>query len=425
MILRRILTITLIAGLLAAVALSAFFRGGVDRLLWVPVAALISGLVALTVVAHNHDHLPRHLNLRVALPLVGFLTWVTLSYPGSICQESTFFELFRLYAVGAVFFLVTIPFENRWEKWALALGVFLLGAAEAVFGLTEYASGQQLLAFSFLPAPPFQRVTGTFGNPNHFAAFLNMSFFLGLALVSAVRGVNMPVEERWAQKAIFALPLGIILVALVLTLSRGGWVSFAAGIMVWLWQLWRHRRPGLSRIPLVAALALAVSLVFIARLDLSFLEQRLETFGEIYERPEELTGDGRLAIWKSTIKMIADRPLFGTGWGTYRWAFPAYRQDNLFFGVQFAHNDYLQIAAEAGIPALLFFLVFVGSVFREGFRVIRRRPEDSGARAAMAVGSGMFAVLLHEFVDFGLMVPANLMVFFLMAAVLVCVEDGR
>lgn len=424
MILRRILTITLIVGLLGAVSLAAFFRGGFDRIYWIPIAVLIAGLVAMTVVAHNHGFLARYVNLRVGLPLAGFILWVTFSYPGSICHESTFFELFRLYALGAVFFLSSTSFENRWEKWALALGICLLGMAQALYGLTEYATGQQILSFEFLPRSP-QRVTGTFGNPNHFAAFLNMAFFLGLALASAIRGLNMPVEERWAQKAIFALPLGIILVAIILTLSRGGWVTFMAGVMFWLWQQWRYRRPGLARAPLIAAIVLAVSLIFIVRMDLSSLQQRLATFEEMYQQPEELSEEGRLTVWKSTIKMVIAHPLFGTGWGTYRWAFPAHRQDDLMFGVRFAHNDYLQIAAEAGIPALILYLLFIASVFREAFRVIRRRPDDPHSRAAMAVVAGMFAVMLHELIDFGLMVPANMMVFLIMAGILVCVEDGR
>ena len=424
MILRRVLTITLIAGLLAAAALAAFARGGYERLYWIPVGVILVCLLAMVVIGQNHDYLSRHINLRVAIPFALYLFWAGFSYPGSIDRESTYFELFRLFTLGTVLLLASVAFDNRWEKWALALGLCLIGCAEALYGLTERATGQALLPFAFLPHD-FRQVIGTFGNRNHFADFLNMSFFLGLGLLASRGSLPSPSAERLAQKIIFTLPLAVLFVALVLTISRGGWFCFGIGFMVWLWLLWRHQRPGLARVPLAAALVLAVGLMFVARMDLTPVQQRIATFEEIYHQPDELTGEGRVSIWKSTLRMIKDRPVFGTGLGTYRWAFPAYREKNLFYGVRFAHNDYLQMAAEIGVPGLILWCIFIYMLLREAMRTIRRHPYAPDSQAVMAITAGLVAVLTHELIDFGLAVPANAIMFYGMAAIVICAEDGR
>ena len=171
---------------------------------------------------------------------------------------------------------------------------------------------------------------------------------------------------------------------------------------------------------LVSLLALALLLLvlvtsFMVKMDREPLINRLRTLEAFYRHPEEITTNARISIWKSSAAMIRDHPWTGTGWGTFRSAYPMYRRDYFFKGVVFAHNDYLQIAAGIGIPGLFFFLAFVLMVFREGWRVIRSGARDLWALAMPGVLAALFALLLHELVDFNLMIPGNAMIFFALA----------
>jgi len=422
--LKRVLSSLLLAGLLLLIAVAAFTRGGYERLFWLPLSVGIFALLAFYLIAQNHQVLPRRLNLRIAIPVIAFLLWAAISYPSSFCQETTLYEVTRLMSLAGVAFLTAAALDKR-QNWMLALGIVFIAFFEACYGLIERGSGHALLQLSWIDLPQSLRsVTGTFGNYNHFAAFINMAIFLVLALLTARRGFDRPGSEQLAQKALLVVPLAVMLLALLLSLSRGGWIGFASGFMIYLWLLWRGRYRALSRVPLVALLVLGLAAVFLARMDTVPLVERVKTVEEIYRQPlDEINTEGRLSIWKSSLAMVRDHPLFGTGWGAFRLAYPAYRDGKYFYGPRFAHNDYLQIAAGMGIPGLIFFLAFVGLVFSSGLKKIREGPRDPDAQALPAVLAGMVAILVHEFVDFSLMLPANAMVFFAMVGIVVRVSE--
>ena len=126
--------------------------------------------------------------------------------------------------------------------------------------------------------------------------------------------------------------------------------------------------------------------------------------GNVSGRFEELglSSEGRLDVYRSALRMIADQPWFGTGQGTFQWSFPAYRSANgSVRGVWgLAHSTPLELAADLGLPLagliLLAWLIVLGVLIR-GFR-IRRRD--------LIVPVGAFSVavlgLAHSMIDFSM-----------------------
>jgi O-Antigen ligase len=115
--------------------------------------------------------------------------------------------------------------------------------------------------------------------------------------------------------------------------------------------------------------------------------------------------EGRVAVWRATLRMIADHPWFGTGQGTFVWSFPAYRPSDIsVWGIwDRAHNSLLELAAEVGVPLAV--LVTVGwliifAVLVHGIRVRRRDLLIPVSAATVA----MIAVL-HSLIDFSLQIP--------------------
>ncbi len=413
---KRQFSFLVLAGLLLAQGFTIFTRGGYFRLYWIPAGLLIGLLAAGFLLGWNHRWFLPRFNLKTDLPLIAFLGWAALSWISSLNREETLFEVMRLFTLAAVYFLVAYALPPEPGKKVLAFGMVGLSLAEAVYGLLLFGSGRPLLHLSWLNLPlPHLWVSGTLLNRNHFAGLMSMAIWLGLGLVAAVQRQAQARSEQMAQRVFLAIPCAIMLLGLVLSLSRGGWVSFLLALPVFLSLFWWHAHPLWSRVIALALVMVLLVFAFILRVNREPLLHRLEALEALYHQPEEITTAGRLRLWQSTLGMIRDHPWTGTGWGTFGSVYPAYRRGEIFQGVDFAHNDYLQIAAGMGLPGLGFFLLFLFLLFREGFRVIRSQAQDYWALAMPGLLAGLFVILVHETVDFNLMLPSNLMFFFSLA----------
>ena len=116
---------------------------------------------------------------------------------------------------------------------------------------------------------------------------------------------------------------------------------------------------------------------------------------------EGFVDQGRLETYRSTLRMIADHPWFGTGLGTFVWSFPAYRSDASMWGIwTFAHSTPLELAADLGLPLTgLIGLAWVGALVVLWRGVRTRRNDRIVPAGALAVA---ILCLAHSFIDFSL-----------------------
>ena len=131
----------------------------------------------------------------------------------------------------------------------------------------------------------------------------------------------------------------------------------------------------------------------------------------------------RLAYYRTTWEAIGDRPLLGTGYGTYADAFRAYNHPGT--GTYFldkAHNTYLQMITELGWPAAAALYASLGLLVFGCLRDPRRRVRDPVYPAVLAACSGLVAV--HSLVDFSLEMPANAATYALLLGV-GCARSSR
>ncbi len=401
-----------------AVGFAVFARGAHLRIYWLPVATMVVFLLAGFLISLNHRLLSVRFNLKTDIPLILFLAWAALSTLSSINREETIFEVMRLSTMVMVYFLVAYALSPKPDKKVLAFAIVGIGFLEATYGLSEFIMHRPLFQITWVNLPrSILRVSGTLVNYNHFAGLMEMCIFLGFGLIMAVGTKERVQSELLAKRALLAIPCGIMILALILSLSRGGWASFIAGALffmsIFLWK----EHPLWSRVLAIAFMVMILVGAFIMGVNREPLIKRFESLETLYREPEQISNDTRISIWKSTAGMIQDHPWTGTGWGTLRSAYPSYRRDYFFHGVEFAHNDYLQIAAGTGLPGLFFFLLFLFMLFREGFHVIRTQDQEFLAKAMPGVMAGLFAILFHELVDFNLMIPSNAMIFFALAGI--------
>jgi len=125
-----------------------------------------------------------------------------------------------------------------------------------------------------------------------------------------------------------------------------------------------------------------------------------------------LSGLGRVEIYRSTLRMIADHPWFGTGLGTFEWSFPAYRSaDVSMWGVwDRAHSTPLELASDLGLPLagliVVAWLIVLGVLIR-GVRIRHRDLIVPVAALTVAILG-----LAHSLIDFSLQIPGYSIVIF-------------
>jgi len=110
--------------------------------------------------------------------------------------------------------------------------------------------------------------------------------------------------------------------------------------------------------------------------------------------------------------VIADQPWLGIGPGMYKWRFRPYQPGPVSLWYDHAHNDYLQVAAEWGVPLALAFWAIVIWFFLASARLFLAERRDSWLQGmALGCAGALLSILLHSLVDFNLQIPTNLMLF--------------
>ena len=286
---------------------------------------------------------------RVALPFALLLLWMGLS---ALVNGTGWYGLRRLSEWGVAFVLmlvITAIVRRGASTWTLLVALTTTATLLALRACTEYLINR-------LIGIPNWRVFASFFNPNLLAGYLVMSAPLTMGILLAL--------ERWGksgqtQRAAFSLApiqgwtalltvaLWLQLSALVLTGSRMGVVAFvgAFGVFLGLALWWMVlTRAFLLRLALVGVLLIGVvwlSLPAAQRLTPQAATQ------EVY------SGSFRFETWKGTLRMVLANPVLGVGLGAFEWRYPRYASVGF---TRLAHNSYLELASEAGIPALLLLL---------------------------------------------------------------------
>jgi O-antigen ligase len=323
-----------------------------------------------------------------------------LLFRGTASAYDTRIELQLLIAVTLLLFLATQLFRTT-DDWRFFVWFIMsFGFVVAIFGILQHLTfNGKLYWFRELHygGIPF----GPYVNRNHFAGFAEM--VIPVALVPLVLGKVR--RERWYAVGLLALfPLG----ALFLSSSRGGIISFAAGLGI-LALLVILRRAGGKHV-LAGAVVLLLACMLVSWLG---ARQILERFSSMQSL--EVTSDKRASMRGDAWHIFRDQPWTGTGLGTLQTVFPAY--ETVYDGkiVNHAHNDYLEALAETGIAGAACCAWFLGVLF---YRSLRRLLLQDKSFAAALHLSGLVACtgfLVHSLVDFNLHIPGNALLFFLMA----------
>ncbi len=134
--------------------------------------------------------------------------------------------------------------------------------------------------------------------------------------------------------------------------------------------------------------------------------------------------NGRIHFWQIAVRIFLDHPILGAGLDAFGTVFTRYDTWNGIFRVEQAHNDYLQILADAGVVGFACVAAFIYLLFKRSIGVITKATDGFQQNVAIGALAGCFGVLLHSFFDFPLRTPSNAL-FFLMLTALATISFNK
>ncbi len=343
------------------------------------------------------------------IPILIFLSIAVISTITSSYKWTSLNILTNLFVYAAIYFLIVNNLRSEKQVKRLIIVLLLTSLALGTYGLLQYFNILRLTPSITIP----RRVSSTYYNSNHYGGYLAMITPIPVALF---------LFSRLGWKTLLFAALSILLVVnLALSYSWGS-VAFGVGVIFLIIMRIRVSK----RRVLATAIAICGLLLFVLMGALVMLgptpQLTQNTWAARYSRMVEIADPSlffRLFMYKKTIPLILDRPLLGTGLGTFIYAFTPYRPPDLKVLWNYAHNDYLQISSEMGFIGLAAFLFFVITALTKGFNALK---STSNFNRAIILGAlaGILSILVHGFLDGNLtVIPANILYFYVLIGVLV------
>ncbi len=191
------------------------------------------------------------------------------------------------------------------------------------------------------------RAKGTFYHPNGFGMYIMIMLPIAYrGLINAYMQKNI----KWRFYCIVGLTFGIV--ALLASFNRGSWAGLFVGFFIMCMVDFFRRKKKITK---VLSNLIVAAFIFGTIISIKFAPVVLE---RIYGADADEQVENRSSQMVEATELIKQNPFIGVGYG-----------NDLFYAAQiFVHNLYLLIAAEAGIPGLIFFLWFLIELFRETWR---------------------------------------------------------
>lgn len=295
--------------------------------------------------------------------------------------------IMRFLAYAMAFLLAYWLGRDRHFAWLLISAMAAAAAIYGAYGLYNVLSGMEKIGWMDKTAYRGM-VTGTLVNANHFATLLGIGLLCAIARLN--RSASEDSRKRRGAAWVWRGAVLAILAALVMTHSRGGAIASAIGLLVLLVTVaWRtHDR----RIAWAIIILLSTATLVIAMLDDRLTQSWAEAAAD------------RFQLYDLTADLIAQRPLLGTGLGSFMDAFATIRPVGMVQNWNAAHNVYLELALELGLPATAAWLAGLLLLIRRSLHGLLHR-QRTWLICALSFSASIL-IAAHSMVDFSTQIPA-------------------
>lgn len=293
-----------------------------------------------------------------------------------------------------LFYTTVLSVDSSKQRKRLIYAIILMGLLEASFAIGQYF-------YSGLG-----RVSGTFNNPNLFAGYLVAISVLVTSLI--VFGDNR------MQRLLLGASLLPMIIAILLSSSRGGGLSLVVGLSFVLWRRYR-------KWAFYAITALILSFIVVP----NPLYKRVTTVSQT-----DVYAYSRVDIWNGALEMMRDYPA-GTGLGIYEYASRRYNFANneaIFRYGKYqenAHNEYLQVAVELGVLGFLIFIYGMSMLAKEMKGALSAAGSEPEKGLLVGLAGGIGAIFTQSAVDFNLHSQAIITLLVLYSGLMVAIRRAK
>ena len=317
--------------------------------------------------------------------MLAYLVWLlVVTFTSTV--PNTSMMMLSILAGMPIMYLVASNMPNFTQLWQhLRMIIFVIGVGFALLAIWQVAT-----------KAGYGLANGPLTDRNAFAAQSNLIWFPAVFLFVSMQSPS----KRWLTM-LLGLGLFILSVALFATTSRGGILTWGLLLPFMLWAIYRQTnlKKQVLTVLAIAVLAYASSAVFLH----SNIANRIFQIGpstHAGELSKDPSTSARLMMWQSSIKMAQAHPVIGTGWDTFKAYYPAYRSPLEYTTTgRYAHNDYLQFAAEGGVFAMLLLLGIAVKVLLQ-LRKSFKHGADKNHLEAIALLLAVLAIFIQAGVNF-------------------------
>ena len=344
-------------------------------------------------------------------PLALFLFIVGLTLLDALSLTFGLKELIKWLEIGLIMLIIVdLAPKNTSSNsypWLIVSLLLLSGIAQAFIGIWQFGlrgDGPE----HFLILGRFYRAFGTFMQPNPFGGFMNL---MSLLAVGTTMGAATWIWQNrqkvnywnWLTLGMSVSSASVMVVALIMSWSRGAWLGFAAGAFT-LAFFWPRQRWKGGVLLLAGTAVLLIGLTF--NLIPTSITTRLTSFQDDFRLGDVRGVDvndsnyavlERLAHWQAALDMARDELWLGVGFGNYEPAYDDYALINWPDPLGHAHNYYFNLLAETGIIGLIAYSLLWTAVFWQTINLLRLDWPLRGI--VLGLLAGWVALTVHHVVD--------------------------
>jgi len=397
--------------------------------LLVVIALMLWGLKIISKEKLSFNHSPLN------LPILSFLSIGVISLFWSNSFMVSLKELPLFLAGPFLYFIILNNINNEQQINRILNAALLIGSLFGIYGILQY----QGIDFSFWRGNVGrQAVAGLFGNVNYFAEYLIAILPLAISLFLVT-----PFKSNKFKRLLLFMGILAMGGSLMLTYTRGSYLAFGVSLifMFLLFVIYRGKvfiRENRKIFILILVAIILAAFLFAIPNPLNkpgTYISKIKARTSIASIQKAFTFGRRMAIWKFTLMMIKDRPLQGSGVGTFKYNDLRYQAEFFSQGdnralyphgiAHEAHNEYLQLWAELGIIGLGIFLWIVIGYFYYGLRFLKKTKDNYKQGAVIGLMGEVMAVLVDGIFGFPLHLPATAILFWLFLGLTVAIIEGE
>jgi O-antigen ligase len=308
-------------------------------------------------------------------------------------------------AYGLLCFLATQTLQRTSQARKIAIILAVYGIAVASFALLQGISPNGKLYW--LREPRLGGwIYGPYVNHNHYAGLMEL-----LVPIPLIISLSHFTQER--ERIAAGVGAAIMVGTIFLSGSRGGMIAILVELAVLGIVMFRKKTKLRIAIGVATfAIVLAGLLTWLGGKELTTRVSSIST-----EARSELSGGMRLSIDRDALHMFRERPMLGWGLGSFPTVYPQFRSFYTNFFVNEAHNDYLQLLAEMGLPGFAIMVWFLVVIYRRARQKVGNWSSNVSSAVTLACTLGLAGILVHSFFDFNLQIPANAAFFYVLGSI--------